>query len=153
MTDVILRGGRRVQWLLMAIVFILLQFIPLAALTNTTKASPTNPCSNIQIIDTAGANDLTGQKDLSKLCEDLSTSGSGYITVSWNWDDIDWSGNNSGDACTLFDTDGDGNANYSLCATVKGSPAQITATSLYSCGDDKVDRCTSPVTSIPTFTF
>lgn len=153
MTNVILRGGRRVQWLLMAIVFILLQFIPLAAITNTTKAGTvTNPCDYIKTVDTDGANDEPGQKDLTQLCEDLSSSGLGYITVSWNWDEINWSGNNSGDACTLFDTDGDGNANYSLCVTVKGSPAAITATTLYSCGDDKLDRCTSPIVSIPSFT-
>lgn len=35
----ILRGGRRLQWLVMAIVFIFLQLVPLASLTNTVKAA------------------------------------------------------------------------------------------------------------------
>jgi hypothetical protein len=29
---------------------------------------------------------------------------------AWGFDDTQWTGNNTGDACALFDTDGDGSA-------------------------------------------
>ena len=92
--------------------------------------------------DTAGANDEPGQKDLTMLCVDtagLPTS----LSVSWNWDQINVSGDNTLDACSLFDTDGDGNVNFALCVT-DPTDDPITVT-LYTCGDAKNDRCTSPV--------
>src|SRR5687768_1878355 len=101
-------------------------------------------CTN----DTAGANDEPGQKDLTQLCIDnagLPTS----LTISWNWDEISVSGNNTLDACALFDTDGDGNVNFSLCVT-DPTDDPITVT-LYSCGDAAADRCTQPLSSIPSF--
>src|SRR5215211_7917771 len=98
--------------------------------------------------DIAGANDEPGQKDLTQLCIDnagLPTS----LSVTWNWDEITVSGNNTLDACALFDTDGDGNVNFSLCVTdPTDDPITIT---LYTCGDTKSDRCTNPITSVPTF--
>jgi hypothetical protein len=98
--------------------------------------------------DTAGANDEPGQKDLTQLCVDnagLPTS----LSVTWNWDEISVSGNNTLDACALFDTNGDGNVNFALCVT-DPTDAPITLT-LYTCGDAKNDRCTNPITSIPSF--
>ena len=96
------------------------------------------------ISDQDGANDEPGQKDLTRLGIDyagLPTS----VRVIFNLDDTQWSGNNSGDGCSLFDTDDDLNVNFSLCATVKGSPAALVNVSLYACeADAKVDRCTGP---------
>ena len=100
--------------------------------------------------DTAGANDEPGQKDLTMLCVDtagLPTS----LSVLWNWDETSVSGANTLDACALFDTDGDGNVNFSLCVTDPTDPGSIITVTLYTCGDDKNDRCTSPVTSVPSF--
>src|SRR5262245_688530 len=58
-------------------------------------------CTNdIQLAD-----DLSGQKDLSQFCI-VGTCNVNDTTVSWNFDDTAWSGNNTGDACALFDTDG-----------------------------------------------
>jgi len=94
--------------------------------------------------DEDGANDEPGQKDLTRLGIDyagLPTS----VRVIFNLDDTAWSGSNSGDGCSLFDTDGDLNVNFALCATVKGSPAALVNVSLYACtADAKVDRCTGP---------
>ena len=94
--------------------------------------------------DENGANDEPGQKDLTRLGIDyagLPTS----VRVIFNLDDTAWSGNNSGDGCSLFDTDDDLNVNFALCATVKGSPAALVNVSLYACtADAKVDRCTGP---------
>lgn len=96
----------------------------------------TNECVN----DSAGANDLSGQKDLTKMCQD-TTSSSGTLNITWDWDDIEWNGANTGDACSLYDTDGDGRANYSLCVVVGGDPAVYQSTRLYACNDSRADRC------------
>lgn len=101
--------------------------------------------------DEDGANDEPGQKDLTRHGVDtagLPTS----IQVQWNWDLTDLSGANSGDACALFDTNEDGKVNYSLCVVVEGDPATFDSTRLYSCGDEKVDRCTNPIVQLLSFT-
>ena len=113
--------------------------------SNSAHAAPiTDPSKCIN--DTAGANDEPGQKDLTQLCIDTSTATSQHVT--WNWDELGTTGANTLDGCALFDTDGDGNINYSVCVTTTGNPATLQSTSLYSCGDDKIDRCTSPVTAL-----
>jgi uncharacterized protein (DUF2141 family) len=114
--------------------------------SSTAHAAPiTDPSKCVN--DTAGANDEPGQKDLTQLCIDdagLPT----YEHVTWNWDELGTSGSNTLDGCALFDTNGDGNINYSVCVTTTGNPATLQSTTLYSCGDDKIDRCTSPVTAL-----
>ena len=105
---------------------------------NIVSAAPTT------VPDEDGPNDEPGQKDLTLLTTDyagLPTS----IFVAFNLDEIDWSGDNTGDGCALFDTDGDLNANYSLCVTVAGAPAALTGVNLYVCeADSWVDRCGGP---------
>ncbi|HSW37529.1 MAG TPA: hypothetical protein VLG37_04155 [Candidatus Saccharimonadales bacterium] len=115
--------------------------IPIGSLIKPDVAYAVSNC----VVDTAGANDEPGQKDLNKLCVDeagLPTS----EHVTWNWDETGTPGANTLDGCALFDTDGDGNINYSLCVTTAGNPATLSLTTLYSCGDAKIDRCTSPTT-------
>jgi hypothetical protein len=94
-------------------------------------------------LDTAGADDATGQKDLTEFCQNVGATCSGTI-LSWQWDDAAWSGGNTGDACALYDTDGDGFANYALCVSVGGAPAVQGNGSprLYSCTDGKAFNCT-----------
>ena len=103
--------------------------------------------------DVHGANDEPGQKDLTRMCID---SQGDPITVQFNWDEIYGGGANTYDACNMFDTDGDGNINYSFCLTVTAHPTtdimEYGGVTLYSCGDDKPDRCTQPVVEItPSF--
>lgn len=93
------------------------------------------------VADDQGENDEPGQKDLTAQSSDLDN---GTFYTAWKWDDTAWKGNNTGDACSLFDTDGDGLVNYAVCATVGGSPAEIQQTRVYSCGDTRDDRCTNP---------
>lgn len=100
------------------------------------------------VIDLQGANDEPGQKDLTQMCIDETKEGEGILYVTWNWDETRWTGNNTGDACSLFDTDGDGYANYSLCVIVEGNPATYQDTILYSCGDASASKCTNPITVI-----
>ncbi|MBI3396977.1 DUF11 domain-containing protein [Candidatus Woesebacteria bacterium] len=83
------------------------------------------------------------------MCYD-ATSTPDTVLTNWNWDDISWSGNNTGDACNLFDTDGDGKVNYAVCVTIGGASAAIQSTTTYSCGDGKSDRCTEKAKVIPT---
>lgn len=99
--------------------------------------------------DAQGVNDEPGQKDLTKMCYD--TSSSNPLNVNWNWDEQSPGGNlggNTGDACSLFDTDNDGYANYSMCVIIDGNPSTYQNKALYSCSDAKADRCTNP-TLIP----
>lgn len=101
----------------------------------------------ICVVDTAGANDEPGQKDLTRLCVDYSGVPTSVQTI-WNWDELGTNGSNTLDACSLFDTDGDGNINYAVCVTTENTPASLKEVTTYSCGDDKIDRCTSPASPI-----
>ncbi|MDH3426962.1 MAG: hypothetical protein OEM23_00875 [Gemmatimonadota bacterium] len=77
--------------------------------------------SLITLVDEQGPNDEPGQKDISKLASDFGVFGavSGQIHVNWNWDEVTgFAGANTGDACALLDTDGDGLVNYALCVTI-----------------------------------
>ena len=94
------------------------------------------------VVDQQGANDQPNQKDLTRL--QITSSNAAGMTLNFNFDDLaaDFGGANTGDGCALFDTDGDGNANYSLCTTYAGQLGTASVVTLYSCGDDKSDRCT-----------
>ncbi|HEY1409539.1 MAG TPA: hypothetical protein VF434_11380, partial [Promineifilum sp.] len=105
----------------------------------------------VMVVDDAGADDEPGQKDLSFLTIDYAPVTPGTIDVSWGWDDTVKSGANTSDACTLFDTDMDGDANYSLCITADGSPLTFLSIRLYACtADNRTDRCAGP-SEITTF--
>ena len=97
----------------------------------------------ITVVDDAGPDDEPGQKDLNQLTIDFEPANVD-LEVTWNWDVIALSGNNTGDACSLYDTDNDGNANYALCV-IWDNGASYQTTILYSCGDGRADRCDQPV--------
>lgn len=127
----------RVKNATVAIVFLAAYSVSAVApfvVTGQANAAP------VCMVDTGGANDSANQKDLTRMCVDyagLPTS----VTTTWNWDDLGTSGNNTMDACSLFDTDGDGNANYSVCAVTNGTPATFTNVIVYSCTDTSPNRC------------
>ena len=92
-------------------------------------------------IDAQGADDEPGQKDMSQVCLAGTCSGSN-LPVTWSLDDTKWNGSNTGDACALFDTDGDGNANRAICVSVGGtSVIQPGSPACFTCGDTAPDRC------------
>ena len=94
--------------------------------------------------DEQGANDEPGQKDLTKLWS-WSPSGA-TLKIGWNWDETGWSGNNTGDACALFDVDQDTTADYAVCVTVEEDPAvQKTDVSprVYECTTDGTNSATN----------
>jgi len=109
-------------------------------------------------IDNQGANDQIGQKDLTQMCEDLSrtTEDPPIIYIKWNWDKTGWTGKNTGDGCSLYDVDPEGDpgygfADYALCVTVHGDPAlqyieePAYSPRLYGCTtDSSAEKCTGP---------
>src|SRR5688572_15395185 len=101
-------------------------------------------------VDEDGPNDEPGQKDLTRHGVDatnLPTS----LAVTWNWDTTGFSGANTGDACAMFDNDDNGFIDFAVCVTINQDPAVQASTSprVFTCGDDKVDRCTTPIFQIP----
>ncbi|MGW8281862.1 MAG: DUF7507 domain-containing protein, partial [Gemmatimonadota bacterium] len=106
------------------------------------------------VCDDAGPNDVPEQSDLN--CFSRADNVPGSLGVQWSWDDIDqWTGTGqTGDACGLFDTDADGNANLAVCAQITNDPSDLSilqlpalgAATAYECSDKKPDRCTKQVT-------
>ncbi len=131
---------KRLTPILMAFLFLMTQVASTAAiaLINMPTAEAVSGCVN----DTAGANDEPGQKDLTRLCVD-ETGLPNTMQVVWNWDDLGTTGNNTMDACGLFDdSDADVNADYSICIITGGTPATIQDVVIYSCGNGANDKCT-----------
>ncbi len=92
--------------------------------------------------DRQGADDEPGQKDLNRFCLDHEVEPPLDVSVSFHWDQAGWTGNNSGDACLLFDTNGNGRADYSFCETIQFDPAHHQHSELYQCtADSRADRC------------
>ena len=102
------------------------------------------PC----VPDQQGPDDGPGQKDLSFLTVD-NTSSTTEKRITWGWDDTAWTGANTGDACALFTTDDDQFANFSLCITVTQA-GNFQSKRLYQCDNDQHDRCSGSL--VPTFT-
>ncbi|MDX6677800.1 MAG: serine-aspartate repeat-containing protein, partial [Solirubrobacteraceae bacterium] len=98
--------------------------------------------------DENGVDDQPGQKDLS--LQAVATPAPGDLWVMWQWDVTALSGGNTGDACALFDTNSNSKVNFAVCVTIEKDPAVQAAVSprVYTCGDGKVDRCTSTYTQI-----
>src|SRR5262249_28166130 len=46
--------------------------------------------------------------------------------------------------CNLFDTNGNGNVDYAVCATTMGNPAALQGFTTYSCSDKSIDTCSAP---------
>jgi hypothetical protein len=106
------------------------------------------PAFNPDVCDDAGPNDEPDQSDLN--CFSRADNIAGRLWVRWTWDDINsWTGiGQTGDACSLIDTDNDGNANFAFCVRIENPPNDPTVIRqvagspiLYSCGDKAADRC------------
>ena len=112
-------------------------------ITAAGQLSVAEAAGTVVAVDDAGADDEPGQKDLNWLSIDYGSPGATSLTVKWGWDDTATSGANTRDAGSLFDTDGDGFANYSLYVTVATDGSYTTQ--LYSCSaDSRTDRCAGP---------
>ena len=83
----------------------------------------TAPAGAACITDIGGADDVSGQKDLTEWCQPgpACASSPGSASLSWHLDDLSWPGGNSGDTCALIDTNRDGLADRAICVTVFGA--------------------------------
>ncbi|HVF79238.1 MAG TPA: DUF11 domain-containing protein [Solirubrobacteraceae bacterium] len=100
--------------------------------------------------DTDGPNDEPVQKDLTQFGRDDSDPNA--YKIFWSWDETNvWTGaGQTGDACALFDTDGDSFINFVVCGQIHNADSTSvteTATSplVFSCSDGRIDNCTNPV--------
>ncbi len=98
--------------------------------------------------DVGGPDDEVGQADLSLLGTDLSdvNAATPRVGVLVAFDDTAQSGNNTSDACTLFDGDGDGLPDIALCFALGGPTMDLVPSDgdysvLYDCKDTALDRC------------
>ena len=128
---------RRLSGLLLAAITLVV------GITAAGQLSVAEAAGTVVAVDDAGADDEPGQKDLNWLSIDYGAPEATALTVKWGWDDTATSGANTRDAGSLFDTDGDGFANYSLYVTVETDGSYTTQ--LYSCAaDTRTDRCAGP---------
>lgn len=95
------------------------------------------------VVDVDGPDDYPGQKDLNFL-QYYYPAPYEILYLNWGFDNTDWSGNNTGDGCALFDTNNNGFADYAYCSTINGLPAKLIYKQLWTCGDSRADRCTTP---------
>src|SRR5690242_6255863 len=120
----------------------------------------TIPDGFFTVTDAQGANDVPAQSDLTQMGRDDSDPTT--YKLFWSWDEIDqWTGTGqTGDACALFDSDGDTNINFAVCARVTNTNADPTVVELvpqdathpvflFQCSDAKNDRCTQPTGPLP----
>ena len=121
-----------------------------------SPASAAIPASFFVVKDQNGPNDQPGQVDLSELGRDTTTDPSRY-DLFWSWDSTGlWTGTGqTGDACALFDYDGDGNVDAVICGEVhnpNADPSKVVQTFkpfAFRCVDSKNDRCSQPTASLP----
>ncbi|HET7530506.1 MAG TPA: hypothetical protein VFJ98_06065 [Mycobacteriales bacterium] len=122
-------------------------FTPLATAANAALVSEI-PSNYFTVVDSGGVNDENGggQLELTQMGRDDSAGG--FYQLFWSWDGTDFQ-SQTGDACALFDSDGDGNINFDICAQIEnGGSGTIVQTDVsptaHTCGDAKDDRCTTP---------
>jgi len=139
---------RNLRWLLPLIGLAAILSVTVFTQAGGASLSLANPPTFSFVNDENGADDQPGQKDLS--AQAVSVPAPGDLWVAWKWDVTSLSGGNTGDACALFDTNTNSKVNFAICVTIGGSPATQAAASprVYTCGDGKVDRCTSTYTQV-----
>ncbi len=129
------RGSRARQPVVVVRGVILVASLAVAVMLLGASPAAAKP---VTLVDDGGPDDVQGPKDLNELTVDAPAGSN--LEVAWNWDAVSVSGVVTGDACALFDTNNDGNANRSLCVIWDGDARYVT-TRLYSCGDTAADRC------------
>ncbi len=86
--------------------------------------------SSVGAADGDGANDEQEQSDLTAIERDCSVNGTSSLPISVQLDPVANPGGNTSDISVLFDTDGDGFANYSYVVTLGGDPFSVTGIAL-----------------------
>ena len=120
-----------------------------SATTLSTSSAAVNGEPGFGVVDDQnGANDVSGQKDLTQ--QGFDNASTTKWRIYWKWDDTAISGKNTLDGCALFDSGSDGKVNSAICATVglSGGSLVLKAQALYSCGNGRTDRCDNPVVAL-----
>ena len=148
------KNSKRFSWIITLAVG--LSLIIILAMTASNSLAQDN---FIFVVDDGGVNQLDNnaggqQSDLTRFGIDDTEVGEGYLWLQWSWDSTDlWSSaGQTGDACAIFDTNGNGNADYSICVQIhnpqKDTSKVYTTTAnpyFFVCtADSKPDRCGNP---------
>jgi uncharacterized repeat protein (TIGR01451 family) len=118
-------------------------------LVTSAGAAPVSsiPSNYFTVVDTGGVNDENGGSQLELTQMGRDDTAAGFYQLFWSWDGIDFQ-SQTGDACALFDSDGDANIDFDICAQIESSGGSVTQTNVsptaHTCGDAKNDRCTTP---------
>jgi len=95
------------------------------------------------LIDDGGPDDVVAQSDVNYM--GFNKDAADYALVSWSWDDTNYPGKNSGDGCSLWDLNKNGNADFALCVSVQTDPVTLqvsqTSTQLFACADTRFLTC------------
>jgi uncharacterized repeat protein (TIGR01451 family) len=110
------------------------------------------PAGFVTTSDVGGVNDSLSANDLTQLGSDDSDPE--RFRFFWSWDSTtDWASPSlTGEACAHFDSNGNGNIDFVVCATITNdftSVVQTGSTYVFECSDQKNDRCTLPAAVTP----
>ena len=152
-------GSRRRRWLLLAPAVAIA-----AAVVVAIAGATTIPSGFFVVTDQQGANDVPAQSDLTQMGRDDTNST--LFKLFWSWDSLDFT-SQTGDACALFDYNGNGNIDAVVCGQIQNGPGwtalnpnvvQTTAVPssfpsgwttggspfVFRCVDNSPDRCSQP---------
>src|SRR3954453_3423234 len=91
-------------------------FTPLAGTSQAALVSSI-PSNYFTVVDSGGVDDENGGSQLELTQMGRDDSDGSYYQLFWSWDDTDFQ-SQTGDACALFDSDGDGNIDFNICAQI-----------------------------------
>ena len=163
------RPVKRMSWLVALVAGLLLGAAPAAAQLPVPTDCQTDVACKKPDMSGECPDDEPGQKDLTQFCTEAGdpspTCDAGFCSDTgeacsvpgdcpgynlhslWNWDVTTLPGSNTGDACSLYDSNTNGFADLAVCVTIRdgGQPASLGSVRLFSCGDTRVDRCPNSV--------
>jgi large repetitive protein len=122
-------------------------FTPLVGTSEAALVSSV-PSNYFTVVDSGGVNDENGGSQLELTQMGRDDSNTSFYQLFWSWDATDFQ-SQTGDACALFDSDGDGNVNFDICAQIQNAAGStIVQTNIsptaHTCNDSRADRCGTP---------
>jgi hypothetical protein len=104
----------------------------------------------VYVTDDRGPDDEVAQGDVNYM--GFNKDNELYAEVTWSWDDTLYPGKNSGDGCSLWDLNKNGNADFALCVRINSDASGVvtqTLTQLFDCRDTRNTAC--PIDGQPGF--
>jgi hypothetical protein len=110
-------GRRNSRYVCTKVFLLVLAGVLGALILGTGRAAATTvPTSFFVVPDEQGPNDQPGQVDLTVFGRDTSTPG--LYNLFWDWDSVNFTGQ-TGDACALFDYNGNGMIDVAVCSEIQ----------------------------------